>query len=397
MSNVIEKFNNKRILIWGYGREGQSTERFLKRLCSPKSVDVFEGKREEINDDAYDFIFKSPGIVMEEENEKYTSQTDIFLEQYRNQVIGITGTKGKSTTSTMLYTVLKECTDKDVFLLGNIGKPCLDYFDEITEDAIVVFEMSCHQLAHLKVSPHIAVFLNLFEEHLDYYGTFDKYFKAKCHITQRQREEDIFFVGENVPEIETKADVTRITYDEIGNYDLQILGEHNHYNAEFVYRIATRYFGCNEEQVQESMNAFTGLPHRLQKIATINEVDFYDDSISTIPEATINAVKSVNNAQTVLLGGMDRNIDYESILEYIRKNGHINFICMYDSGRRIYDEVSDCNNCHYVQNLEEAVDKAKEITLPGKACILSPAAASYGYFKNFEERGDAFKEYVLEK
>lgn len=394
MSSVIDKLEGKRILIWGYGREGKSTENFLKRLCKPKSVSVFEGKREEINDDDYDYIFKSPGIVMEEENDKYTSQTELFLEEYRNQVVGVTGTKGKSTTSTLLYTVLKECTDREVFLLGNIGQPCLDYFEDITEDSIVVFEMSCHQLAHLRVSPRIAVFLNLFEEHLDYYGTFDKYFKAKCHVTQSQTASDYFFVGENVPPIDTQADVTKITYDQVREYPLQILGEHNHYNAEFVYRIAVNLFGCDGGKVIESMGTFTGLPHRLQKIATISGTDYYDDSISTIPEAAISAVKSVDNVQTVLLGGMDRNIDYDLIIQFIKKNSQINFICVYASGKRIYDEVKDCHNCHYVQNLEEAVKLAKQITLPGRACILSPAAASYGYFKNFEERGDVFKEYV---
>lgn len=395
MSSVIEKFNGKRILIWGYGREGQSTERFFQRLCTPQSITIFEGKREEINEDAYDYIFKSPGIVMEEENEKYTSQTELFLEAYREQVVGITGTKGKSTTSTLLYTVLRECTDKNVFLLGNIGQPCLDYFEEITEDTIVVFEMSCHQLAHLKVSPHIAVFLNLFEEHLDYYGTMEKYFHAKSHITRFQKKGDYFFVGDNVPPMETKADVIKISYDEVKEYSLQILGEHNHFNAEFVYRIATELFACDGEMVKKSMESFTGLPHRLQKIAVVDGVDYYDDSISTIPEATIRAVQSVGNAQTVLLGGMDRNIDYDLMIQFIGENSHLNFICIFASGKRIYDEVSDCDNCYYVENLEEAVALAKKITSLGRACILSPAAASYGYFKNFEERGDVFRAYVL--
>ena len=117
MGNIQDKLNGKRILIWGYGREGKSTERFLQKCCKPSSVDIFEGKRNEINEDNYDYIFKSPGIVMHEEHPKYTSQTEIFLEAFRDNVIGITGTKGKSTTSSMLYHVLSNCLDRKVISL----------------------------------------------------------------------------------------------------------------------------------------------------------------------------------------------------------------------------------------------------------------------------------------
>lgn len=148
--DIISELNGKRILIWGYGREGKATEHFLQRCVKPASVDIFEGKKEEIDEDDYDFIIKSPGIVMNEENPKYTSETELFLQQFRDQVIGITGTKGKSTTSAMLYTVLKACSGRPVLLLGNIGQPCLDYFEEVTEDTIIVYEMSCHQL-HIRM------------------------------------------------------------------------------------------------------------------------------------------------------------------------------------------------------------------------------------------------------
>ena len=160
----MQKFDNKSILIWGYGREGQSTEQFLKRCCKPRSVEIFEGKWEEIDREKYDYIIKSPGIAMEEDDEKVTSQTEIFLESFRDRVIGITGTKGKSTTAAMLYHVLSG-SDRKVIFLGNIGEPCLNHFEEIEEDTAVVFEMSCHQLAHAKISPHIAVFLSGQEEH----------------------------------------------------------------------------------------------------------------------------------------------------------------------------------------------------------------------------------------
>ena len=394
--SIIDKINGKRILIWGYGREGQSTEQFLKRCCKPASVEVYEGKRDGFNEDAYDWIVKSPGIVYHEANLKYLSQTEIFLEEYRDKVIGITGTKGKSTTSSMLYTVLKECTDKKVIILGNIGQPCLDYFEEIDENTVVVFEMSCHQLAHCEVSPHIALFMNFYEEHLDYYETVERYFYAKSNIARYQKEGDYFFVGDNVPVIETKAQTVKMKRCSDQQFDLTILGEHNLYNAQFVYDIAVHLFGCKEEAVLTSMKHFKGLSHRLEHIGDVQGVAFYDDSISTIPEATISAVKSIPNVQTVLVGGMDRGINYDVLIRFIKEHEQYKFICMYDSGKRIYDAVGDCVQCVYVPDLELAVLEAKKNTEKGRACVLSPAAASYGYFKNFEERGDLFKQYVLE-
>ena len=156
------------------GYPSYENHRNLKRQANPSlglELTVFQGKRDEIDEDAYDYIIKSPGIVAWDLSDKFTSMTDLFLSEFSGQVIGITGTKGKSTTSSLLYTVLSKCTDRPALLVGNIGLPALDYYGSITDDTIIVFEMSCHQLAHAAISPHIAVFLNLYEEHLDYYQT----------------------------------------------------------------------------------------------------------------------------------------------------------------------------------------------------------------------------------
>lgn len=391
MNSAIEKFKGKRILIWGYGREGKSTEHFFATHGLAETVEIYEGAREGIDESKYDYIFKSPGISAWDLSDKFTSQTELFLEAFGDRVIGITGTKGKSTTSTMLYTVLNHCMTSDVFLLGNIGEPCLNYFDEIKEDSVVVFEMSCHQLAHNKVSPHVAVFLNLFEEHLDYYGTMDKYFAAKTNVTAYQNSEDYFYVGDNVPDISTMAKVTVV--DKPLDIKMKLLGEHNQYNATFVKEIAVDLYGCEESAVLDVIKDFTGLPHRLELVLEKDGVRYYDDSISTIPEATIKAVESINNVKTVLVGGMDRNIDYSILEEYIAKKQEVIFICMYESGRRIYDKVADCANVIYKEDLEQAVKEAKRITPSGYTCVLSPAAASYGYFENFEDRGNKFKAF----
>ena len=393
---ITDLLNDKRVLLWGYGLEGKSTEKFIGKYCHVRELTVFQGKREEIDEDAYDYIIKSPGIVAWDLSDKYTSMTELFLTEFSGQVIGVTGTKGKSTTSSLLYTVLSKCTDRPTLLMGNIGLPALDYYGEITDDTIIVFEMSCHQLAHAKISPHVAIFLNLYEEHLDYYGTMDKYFRAKANITLHQKPDDHLFVGNKVPPLETAAAKTVISYDDPMRFEMKLKGDHNQFNARFAYTISTQLYGCDPDKVRDAIAQFTGLKHRMQFAGNVNGVDYYDDSISTIPEAAIAAIRSIPNSRTILLGGMDRNIDYDLLVDFIREHGEYNYILMYKSGARIYKEVADLPCCRYTEDLQGAVRLAKEITPEGSACILSPAAASYGYFKNFEERGDVFQQLILD-
>ena len=393
---ITDLLNDKRVLLWGYGLEGKSTEKFIGKYCHVRELTVFQGKREEIDEDAYDLIIKSPGIVAWDLSDKYTSMTELFLEQFSGQIIGVTGTKGKSTTSSLIYTVLSKCSGRPALLVGNIGFPALDYYGEITDDTVIVFEMSCHQLAHAKISPHVAVFLNLYEEHLDYYGTMDKYFAAKANITLHQKPGDYLFVGNNVPPIETAAAKTVISYEDPMRFDMDLKGDHNQFNARFAYAISTQLYGCDPDEVRAAIAEFTGLRHRIQFAGNIDGVDYYDDSISTIPEAAIAALRSIPNSRTILLGGMDRNIDYSLLTEFIRAHGEYNYILMYKSGERIFKEVSDLPCCHYRADLRGAVELAKELTPAGSAVILSPAAASYGYFKNFEERGDVFQQLIRE-
>ena len=396
--DITERLNGKRILIWGYGREGKSTERFIKEYCRVESVAVFEGKAEEIDESKYDLIVKSPGINVTRYSEKYTSQTELFLGQFRRQVIGITGTKGKSTTSSLMHHVLSAClTDRKVLLVGNIGIPCFDAYAEIDENTVIVFEMSCHQLNRNPYSPHIAVFLNLYEDHLDYYGTRENYFATKKNITTHQTDTDLFFYGNDVPYIETAAQKRLIRFNDPPRFEMLLKGEHNQFNARFVYTIATEVFGCADAEVRAAIATFHGLPHRMEFVANIAGVDWYNDSISTIPEATIRAAGSIKNVKTVLVGGMDRGIDYTVLIDFIRAHGEYLYILSYESGKRIYESVSDLPYCRYVPDLAASVALARQETPAGGAVLFSPAAASYGYFKNFEERGEVYKSLVLQR
>ena len=211
---MIEKIEHwikgKRILLLGYGREGQSTWNVLRRLGTYKVLDIADLKDpaalpedgtvwhtgpdyQKCMDD-YDVVFKSPGIVLERPENEYRcsilSQTEVFFQCFRDQIIGITGTKGKSTVTTLLYHLLKQA-GMDALLVGNIGIPALDHMEEVKPDTRIVFELSCHQLEYMTVSPHIGILVNIHEEHLDHYGTMEKYVEAKHHIFKNQRPDDI--------------------------------------------------------------------------------------------------------------------------------------------------------------------------------------------------------------
>ncbi|MDE5834943.1 MAG: UDP-N-acetylmuramoyl-L-alanine--D-glutamate ligase, partial [Ruminococcus sp.] len=159
-------------------------------------------------------------------------------------------------------------------------------------------------------------------------------------------------------------------------------------------------FHVEQEEFEKALYTFNPLAHRLEYVATVDGVRYYDDSISTACATAIEAVKSVPEAKTILIGGMDRGIDYTSLVDFLNTTD-VNVICMETSGRRIFEMIqsTDFNNpdrVHYVAHLDEAVKLAHEITLSGKSCVMSPASASYGIFKNFEERGDVFKKLVSE-
>ena len=393
---ITEKLENKRILIWGKGREGKSTERFLETHCPGAVFCSVEGSEEEITAKSvdYDLIIKSPGIITRTTNPKYISQTRLFMEEFSSQVIGITGTKGKSTTSSLLYHVLHDLRNGNAILCGNIGFPCFDYYDQINSETLIVYELSCHQLSDLDTSPHIAVFLNLYEDHLDRYITMENYFRAKQNITIHQGPSDYLFYGNDVPQIETEAKKVRLDFDSSMNFDMNLKGAHNRFNATFVYRICTEIFGLDADAVRRSIEAFTGLHHRLEFIGNFDGIDYYNDSISTIPQATIQAATSIANTGTLLIGGMDRGIDYTTLIAFVKEHPEYQYIFAYESGKRIFEDVGDLPCCHLVTDLKESLDLARKLTPAGKACIMSPAAASYTHFKDFEARGEKFCQLV---
>jgi len=439
ISQICEKLANKKILLLGYGKEGKSTYHFIRKHFPDMVIGIYDknavkdqlehvvlhsgSSYEDILAD-YDIIIKSPGVVFHSKNnkelKKLTSQTDLYLEFYRDQTIGITGTKGKSTTTSLLYHILRTAK-KDVILAGNIGIPVFDVLEEITKDSLVVYELSSHQLEYVTYSPHIGLHLNIYQEHLDHYGTFEKYAAAKENIYKFQQKGGLLFYNKEFLKPEhAKADLITISNTseeadvivkenlisyqdsriEINEDEILLIGQHNIYNIAAAYCIV-RNLGVTDEEFCEALKTFRPLPHRLEYVAEVNGVKYYNDSISTVCETAIQAVKSVKNVDTVILGGMDRGIEYQPLVDFLMESDVRNFILMPDTGIRIKnlimssDKKEKLHNLFMVQNVEEAVAVAKKETPSGKTCLFSPAAASYGFFKNFEERGEVFKRSVL--
>ncbi|MBQ1171143.1 MAG: UDP-N-acetylmuramoyl-L-alanine--D-glutamate ligase [Lachnospiraceae bacterium] len=464
---IKKRINNKNVLILGFGREGQSTLKTFLEAGSAKNItiadqkvlslesDVFAdeayadydlhalkffcGPQYQDSCDDYDLVMKSPGIVLKKEISMYQteilSQMQLFFEFYRDRIIGITGTKGKSTTTTLLYHILKE-SGRPAILAGNIGIPVFDILHEITDESIPVIELSCHQLEYMTMSPKWGILLNIYEEHLDHYGTLDKYIASKEKIYENQKDGDYLFVNPDVrPEngrcranvktvdikncnagLDEGTDIVlympldseqmppTIVYKnrqcKIPTTKISLLGAHNYLDIAYVYGVCCE-FGISDEEFIKGLKSYVPLPHRLQYIGTVDGVAYYDDSISTIDETTIQALNTIKNADTVLIGGMDRGISYVNLERYLAESNVAHIILMEDTGKRIYEEIQadypdflHKERLYVVDHLKDAVELAKQITKKGGSCILSPAAASYGIFKNFEERGEVFANLV---
>ena len=407
--NIQEFLSNKSILILGFGREGKSTYDFIKKHVKYTKLAVADKNKPECEEDVYfgedylsgigeyDVVIKSPGIPFFDIDEEVTvtSQTELMLMANRKNMIGITGTKGKSTTSSLVYCMLKEA-GKDVKLVGNIGIPLFDCIEEITDETLLVCEMSSHQLEHVKYSPHIAILLNIYEEHLDHYPSYEDYQLAKVNIFRYQKKDDVIIYS-NENELVCKyvgrfANGKKYSFPYEYETERKLIGEHNKNNI-MAARLAAHICGVAEEDIRKAVKNFNGLPHRLEFVGEFDGIRYYNDSISTIPEATIAAIQSLKEVDTVIIGGLDRGIHYEEFIEFLNSSDVKNIVLMYDTGLRIFNFLSR-DGVKYVKDLESAVKVAKEVTAKGKICLLSPAAASYGYFKNFEERGKAFCELV---
>ena len=424
-----DEFDNKKILIWGFGLEGKASYRLIRKVCpdltvtiadSRKSAALEKAKKETthticIYDDeadfsAYDLILKSPGIVLPAgmNTSNISGESQLFLKHYADRTIGITGTKGKSTTTSLTAALLRE--KYPVVLVGNIGIPCFDAVEEMEAGALAAFEISCHQLEYCPYSPHVGVYLNLYEEHLDHYGSFKLYGDAKSHVITNQKQGDIAVMHQDLTQyiplapsapvligrdIAAEGKVLRIPGKELCIEKCKLIGEHNYRNLAVAWYIADLY-GVSSEQVLHAAENFDPLHHRLEDLGESGGIRYVNDSISTIGQSCIQALEAIDHVDTVLVGGMDRGIEYDELECYLNKRTDVKVIFMYATGKRIYEEMKakglERDGLYVTEGLYEAVALAKKLTRPHHTCLLSPAASSYDHFKNFEQRGDEFRK-----
>ena len=375
----------------------------------------------------YDLIIKAPGVSLKDVDiknfeSKISNELDLFLRFVDVYTIGITGTKGKSTTSTLTYKILKD-QGLDTYLLGNIGEPIFNDIESFNKDTKVVIELSSHALEHVTKSPNIGIFLNLYQEHLDYYKSYEDYGKAKFNIAKYQKGGDFFIYNDDnedmkkisfdyYKESDYKVSINHIpnsknkvylNEDDIfvgdrkicsKNINMKLQGMHIVNNIMFIFAVID-ILGLDFDKALETIREFEPLEHRMELVGTYNGITFYNDSIATVPESTINALKAIKDVNTLIIGGNDRGVDQTSVIEFIKGTDVENVICLPKTGEYVYNGLSDSNkNLFMVQTMIQAVEKAYEVTKKGMVCLMSPAATSYGFFKNFEDRGRQYKEAI---
>ncbi|OGK18039.1 UDP-N-acetylmuramoylalanine--D-glutamate ligase [Candidatus Roizmanbacteria bacterium RIFCSPLOWO2_12_FULL_40_12] len=444
----MKNLSAKKVLILGYGREGKSTHKFLSKYfpdvkisvadeqeLSPTPLGVenkYTGKDYLKHLSEFELVIKSPGIPTRlpeiqkylKENGKITSHMNLFFENYSGVAIGVTGSKGKSTTSSLIHTILKEKYD-DVRFGGNIGLPALDLINDSNDSTIFVLELSSFQLEYILYSPHIAVLLDIFPGHLDVHPSFEDYVAAKRNILTFQKKEDFMIYNPKHSEVDkfiSESQATKYTYSsedqstncfikdeniyfkneegEISIMPVKSIPLIGHGNLENTLAavLVLNLLGVSKKQIQKGIANFKPLEHRLEFVAEKNGVRYYDDSIASVPEAAIHAIQALGNkVETLIAGGHNRNQDLKKLVKTTAQSQIKNLILFPETGKLMEKEMkkerTDISTYH-VNSMKEAVLRASEVSSPGTICLLSPGSPSFGLFKNFEDRGAQFKEEV---
>jgi len=384
----LDKLKDKKIIILGFGREGQDTFNFLKKLFPKKKISIIKKK---VSRNSFkklkecDIIFKSPGIPFKilPKNilKKVTTQTELFFDNCPGKIIGITGTKGKSTTAFWIYQALKAGNIK-VSMVGNMGKPALTSLLKAGRNDMFIYELSSHQLYSLKKSPHIAIFLNIYPEHLDYYRSFKEYVRAKANITKHQTRHDYLIYNSKDARVSKIARLSKAK-------KIAIKGKYYDLNRAAVKAVAGIF------QVSFPKK-FKPLSHRLELVGRFRGIDFYNDSLSTVPQTAIEALDFLGNkVQTLIAGGYDRGLDFGELSKRIENSRVKNLILFPPTGKRISKEIKSRRiACFFVETMKEAVSLAYKNTDRGRICLLSPASPSFGLFKDYADRGEQFKKFA---
>lgn len=432
-----------KIAIAGFGIEGRSSYDYFTDQYPTAEVTIFD-ERDQLNDlptDAkiylgngafdkligFDIVVRSPSLAPNKivTNGKIWSATNEFFDKVPAKIIGVTGTKGKGTTCSLIASILHSA-GKTVHLVGNIGVPALDILPQIKPDDIVVYELSSFQLWDLKKSPQIAVVLIIEPDHLDVHIDFDEYVMAKANITVHQTVSDIVIyhptneysqqiAGRSAGEKQRYAvhedggvyvwnDNFYIGTDAICGVDtLHLVGAHNRENACAAISAVKKIIPeVTNQQIVDGLLAFNGLPHRLNFVTEKNGVKYYDDSIATTPGSAVAAIRSFDQPKILILGGHDKGSDYRDLVREISQTDSVKTVLLIGSNAdKLGGLLEGAGAGSRIDNLgkrtmSEIVQVAKKYAKPGDVVILSPASASFDMFDSYHDRGEQFITAVKE-
>ncbi len=384
----------------------------------------------------YDLIVRSPGIALHtkelsdavSQGKIVTSLTKLFFSHCRAPIIGVTGTKGKGTTSSLIYSMVKQ-SGKTVWLGGNIGSPLLSQVDSIEPTDVVILELSSFQLEDSDISPHIAVVLKITQEHLanfdpnasNFHISRDAYVEAKRSIIRYQNESDyVIYTSDDETSKqfgETSKAQKRVFSRQSQNADAYVLGERvylKEYDSELelcslstiklrgihnleniaAATLASRLIGVGIDAIRSAVKEFEGLPHRLEFVKKLHDVCYINDSFSTVPETAIAAIESFSDPLVLILGGSEKGSDYANLGKKIAVSNIRTLIVIGDMTEKIVTAVSKSGYTGEFKtgltSMTEIVHYARDRAQAGDVVLLSPACASFGMFKNYKERGKEF-------
>lgn len=443
-------FQNKKILILGMARSGYEAAKYLSKLDNIvvlndgkeekkqneaqvnelKSLGVeliFGSHPDQLLDSSFDYLIKNPGVPIDH---KYVLKAKELGIEVINEVemayrmlprdvtlVGITGTNGKTTTTTLTYNILKEAFKERVHLAGNIGYPLCSILDKLKKDDIIVMEVSCQQGENIKeFKPHIGLFTNIDQAHIDFMKTFEHYKEVKKRMFYNQTSEDIAILNmENEEVMKELKNIKSITkyfsskneingayvkngiiyyYDEevMKVSDIKIPGVHNLENCLGAMMIA-KEFNVSNEIIDKVLSEFTGVEHRLEYVDTVNDVRYYNDTEATNIKCSQIALSSFSEPTTIILGGLERGQNFDDLIPFM--NNVKNIIAIGQCRERVKEFGDKLSIPTYVyEKLEDGFKKSVEVTEKGGIVLLSPASASWDQYKECEIRGAEFKKYV---
>ena len=438
----LENYSDKKIALLGLGSENEALLFWLARQEVNLNITIYDRRPEEaliekrerivrltgeltiswrLGDQSqdtleeYDELWRSPGWPMFcpqiqaalKNGARLNSPMNLFFEACPSQqIIGVTGSKGKGTTSSLIADILDQA-GYSVFLGGNIGVPPFTFLQQITGDSWVVLELSSFQLEDLNYSPHIAVVTNIYEEHLapadplnpNYHKTLADYWLAKQQIFRHQTINDWLVINKK---LESQLDIN-LSHGQIKwftkiDWPSQMVGQHNQENVAAAQAVA-KIIGLPEDIVKKSVAEFAGLEHRLEFVATKNGVSYYDDSFATNPVATDIALRAFERPVIILIGGADKGNDFKPLAQTIVER-QIKTVILFEgeASPRIKNDLLSAgypaDKIFPADSMDQAMNLAKQKAVDGDIVLLSTACASFGLFNNYKERGNLFKQAV---